>query len=96
MKIIVVIIVIILLIYAFSKKKENFYIGTRDDIQINIYNDDDAYNCLSPYCRRQKWWYNKYTPLPWGNTGRYPRYWNNSYYFDYQRYLDYANYYRYY
>ena len=28
--------------------------------------------CLSPYCQRQWWWYNKNTPLPWGNSSIIP------------------------
>ncbi len=29
--------------------------------------------CLSPYCKRDWWWFNEYTPLPWGNTSRTPK-----------------------
>lgn len=36
----------------------NFYLGDR---------------CLSPYCKREWWWFNDHTPLPWGNTSRTPK-----------------------
>lgn len=36
----------------------NFYLGDR---------------CMSPYCRREWWWFNKHTPLPWGNSSRLPK-----------------------
>ncbi len=36
----------------------NFYLGNR---------------CLTPYCDRNLWWYNNFTPLPWGNVSRTPK-----------------------
>lgn len=46
--------------YRHSRSCENcnnFYVGDR---------------CKSPHCRKQ-WWFNDYTPLPWGNSTRTPR-----------------------
>lgn len=33
---------------------------------------------LSPYCSRESWWYNEFTPLPWNNYSRLHHY--NYYY----------------
>lgn len=58
--------------------------------------------CLSPYCERQSWWYNRYTPFIWNNSGRYPRWWNppytylTNYYRDYYRDYYYPTYTTYY
>jgi hypothetical protein len=71
-----------------------------DDIHLNIGIEKYippygyyGYGCLSPYCRRRSWWYNRYTPLPWNNPTRFPRwiYPPYDYLTDYYR-----NYYTYY
>lgn len=47
--------------------------NTDDNIETYIPGNYWGTRCLSPYCRRNKWWYNRYTPLPWGNSARIPR-----------------------
>lgn len=51
---------------------ENFAIPYRRRPCENCNNFYYGNRCLSPYCKRESWWYNKYTPLPWGNSSRVP------------------------
>jgi hypothetical protein len=46
-----------------------------------------ADQCLSPYCKRKWWWFNEFTPLPWGNASRTPKWYYPPYTYI-QRYYD--------
>ena len=54
----------------FASPYEGYYRRNRRCEQCDNYYWGDR--CLSPYCGRQSWWYNEFTPLPWGNTSRTP------------------------
>lgn len=56
-----------------SKGDEDIYLNVGIEKYLPGYWGDYNYRCLSPYCRRRSWWYNRYTPLPWNNPTRYPK-----------------------
>jgi hypothetical protein len=64
-------------------------------ININENNGYDSFHpgCLSPYCRRSWWWYNNYTPLPWGNSTRVPHWYQSPYNYIRSWYDNYPYYY---
>lgn len=95
--IIIFLIVLVIIFKILFNDSENFsdmvsVSNGNDDIYINIgidkYVPEYWSGCLSPYCKRRLWWYNKYTPLPWNNSTKYPKW-------IYPPYTYFTNYYRY-
>jgi hypothetical protein len=70
-----------------STGDEDIYLNVGIDRYVPEYWNNYGYPCLSPYCRRRSWWYNRYTPLPWNNPTRYPKW-------PYPPYTYMTNYYR--
>ncbi len=56
-----------------SRGPEDIYLNVDIEKYVSDYYGNYGYGCLSPYCRRRSWWYNKYTPLPWNNPTRFPK-----------------------
>lgn len=80
-----------------SKDSQDIYLNVGIEKYIPFYGYDYGYDygygCLSPYCRRRSWWYNKYTPLPWNNPTRFPKWIYPPYTYLTDYYRDYYTYY---
>jgi hypothetical protein len=101
---VLILIVLLFLVFTFkSKKNKEKYSGAitqlisrgPEDIYLTINTDKYVYpyqnfydRCIGPYCGKD-WWYNKYTPFPWNNPTKYPKYFYPSPYVSiHDRYLD--------